>query len=819
MYETQGASHIYKFLTSGQANGPGPVQVAITVASPGGGLEAEAIRAPNLSKEAGGYGSVETCVSQGCATGTVTTADKNNRAFFEIRALETSTAGFSAAMQEDPLVYIVQESGPTAQLDTSDEMLEGKPNGAFPSQWVNTTSASQAVLGVNAYDPGIGINAVGASSPGTSWGFAPKESGKLGCPIGGFLFLSHSVQCNECDQPECTGGKKGKTLSLPFTELGVLPEGEPLVEMKVQNATGLSATATGHIKVDNLAPALTVTTPSGEPKNETITEGVGSEYKVSASANSVVSPSSGVKSIAMTVDGREIGTPSSGCPAGPACVATGEWTVNTSQLGTGVHQLIVTTSDRAGNVASKTWTVTVRHGTPAPIGPGAVNLQSGEFLLGVTDAAVSGPVAGLKVERFYRSRHLTAGAEGPLGPQWSISVGGQESITRLPNGSVTLTSSDGGQSIFVPTGGGKFSSPPGDANLSLTEAKNEQGEPTEYVLRAVAQAATTRFTSLTGPGATLWKPTKQEGPLASQTVRYIYQTAEGITEPKYALAPEPGGLSFSCYAKLEKAEALEKGCRALEFKYASKTTAEGNNEPEWGDYKGRLQQVVLLAYSPAAKAMAGIPVSQYSFDATGRLRAQWNPQISPALKTTYGYDTENHVTAVTLPNQQPWLLNYGTVAGRESSTADGYLLSITRPAAATKLGVGSLPVLKTAPKIPAKPKVGKAVKASTGSWLDGPLAYSFQWLRCAASGTECHPIGGAVNQEYIPATEDQGHALEVEVTAYNGSGARNAASIASEAVKAGTPSGALPEPPEPGTQPRCGRSSTASRCPGQACRR
>ena len=49
----------------------------------------------------------------------------------------------------------------------------------------------------------------------------------------------------------------------------------------------------------------------------------------------------------------------------------------------------------------------------------------------------------------------------------------------------------------------------------------------------------------------------------SQTVRYIYQTVEGVTEPKYALAPEPAGLSFSCIAKLEKSEKLEKGCRAL----------------------------------------------------------------------------------------------------------------------------------------------------------------------------------------------------------------------------------------------------------------
>jgi RHS repeat-associated protein len=797
VYETQGQSHIYEFTEAGETRGYGPIQVAISIASPGAGTEAETIVVKDLAKEAfSRYGSSTTCTA-GCEPGSLSSSNENNRAYFEVRALEGSSEFFFTAMQEDPSVYILQEAPPSAQLDTSEESLGGKTNAAFSGAWVNTSSSSTAVLGIDASDPGIGVNAVGASSPGTSWGYAPRENSQMECPRGGFLFSAHSIQCNECDQLECaTLHKHGKALAIPFSELGELPEGEPLVEVTVEDATGLKATVSGHIKVDNTPPRLTVTTPHGEPANESITEGIGSEYHVTASATSIASPSAGVKSLSMTVDGREIGKPSAGCPAGPSCNATGEWTLDTSELGSGEHQLSVTTTDYAGNVATKTWTITVRHGTPVALGPGAVNPESGEFLLSATDASVAAPGSALNVERHYRSRHLTAGAEGPLGPEWSLSVGGQESLTRLPDGSVTLTSGGGGQTIFAATGGGKFASPSSASTLALTEVKNEKGETTEYVLRDSAQASTTRFTSLSGPTGTLWKPTKQEGPLSSQTVRYIYELGEDGTEPHYAIAPEPAGLSFSCVARLEKGEALEKGCRALEFKYATATTAEGNNEPEWGNYKGRLEQVSLLAYSPSAKAMSSTPLAQYAYDATGRLRSEWNPEITPALKTTYGYDTEDHVTAVSPPGEQPWLFSYGTVAGTGSNTDDNYLLSVTRPPASTKLGVGSLPVLKTAPKVsPAAPTVGKEAKVSTGKWLDGALAFAYQWERCTSSGTECTPIVGAVNETYLPGAADAGHELEAEVTAMNASGARATMTAASKAVKTGTPKELAPPPP------------------------
>ena len=47
------------------------------------------------------------------------------------------------------------------------------------------------------------------------------------------------------------------------------------------------------------------------------------------------------------------------------------------------------------------------------------------------------------VSRTYQSRQLTAGVEGPLGPQWATNLGDGEGLTLLPSGSAVLTSASG----------------------------------------------------------------------------------------------------------------------------------------------------------------------------------------------------------------------------------------------------------------------------------------------------------------------------------------------------------------------------------------
>jgi RHS repeat-associated protein len=797
-YQTQGASHIYAFeaewFVTKDGSAQAPVETQMEIASPRSKEEGKVV----LSKKGEtGSGDAQVCIKKCYESQVVTEADENNAAVFEVHPVENSHDDFQSLLSTESIkVRINQEKGPSAHFDTTDATLEGKPNALYPGTWVRTGPGATGMIGIDAYDPGMGLESFGVSSPHNNWSLRVRRGSEDEC--------ASNAQCDECHEHKCPANRIGgpEQEGSPFLmslwePLEQLPEGEDTVDGGVTDTVGLEAGAEAKIKVDDAAPKVVVT---GLPGSGQLTE---QEYHLKVEVtDGTGSPSSGVHAGGtVTLDGRQLGAPLGGCAQG-TCTVTGEYTLLPADLGAGEHRLEVAVEDNAGNSVSSNQAFSVDHATPVPIGPGEVDPLSGQFALSASDVAVAGGGGpALTVQRSYRSDGLTAGAQGPLGPQWSLSVGGQESITALPTGAATLTAANGGQTTFTATSEGKFQSPNGDSTLVLTEAKNAKGERTEYVLANPASGLTTHFTSASGPTGTVWKPTKQEGPLAAQTVRYIYQTSEGITEPKYAVGPEPTGLAFSCIAKLEKAEKLENGCRALEFKYSTATTATGESESEWGEYKGRLNAVAFIGYSHATKGMVELVEAQYRYDKQGRLRAEYDPEITPNLKTLYGYDAEGHVTAVTPAGQQPWLLHYGTVANTVNSSTR-YLLSVIRPAAGSKrepkIGLPSASVVPTLSS--SKPVVGTKISVATnGTWTNSPLAYDYQWQRCNTVGEECAPIAGAANQSYYPVKADEGHTLKAEVVALNGTGAGSAVSVATSAVASGTESTPLPEPPSTGT--------------------
>jgi tripartite motif-containing protein 71 len=301
-----------------------------------------------------------------------------------------------------------------------------------------------------------------------------------------------------------------------------------------------------------------------------------------------------------------------------------------------------------------------------------------------------------------------------------------------------------------------------------------------------------------------WWPTSAKGALSKSTT-YLYQSVTGSEgtsiEPSEVLAPTPEGVS--CGTKTEELkEERDRGCHALTFKYATETTAKGENPTQWGEYMGHLTQVSFHAWNPSSKTMEEKAVAQYSYDKQGRLRAEWDPRVEAstacgktcsALKTTYGYDTEGHVTALTPPGQQPWTFLYGTIAGDANT---GRLLKVTRahPKASwsekevtEKLHEQELTPKNTegqAPKITGTPAVGVRLAASNGEWSGSPVAYTYQWQDCNTKGEECAPILGATNENYTPVSSDVGHTLVVKITATNGAGSAVASSAASTPVLA-----------------------------------
>ncbi len=499
-------------------------------------------------------------------------------------------------------------------------------------------------------------------------------------------------------------------------------------------------------------------------------------------------PQIGVQLIVVFVDGSKAtevltscsypsGVPSSGCFA-----LNGSWTMEGQKYGAGVHTISVTAKDWLGNERTESFSVTVNEAPYESLGPGSVNARTGDFKLTATDVAVASPGASLMLGRAYDSRQLTQGATGPLGPQWNLSVPDTaansvwQSLKVLGNGSVRATSIRGGIVVFS-LSGSTYTSPLGYQTIALTKTSSS---PLEYRITDGAGNATifTRASSgeesepvLVPSGAM-----QATGAGGLNKVTYTFtKTAEGIVEPTKALAPYP--TTINCLK--EHVEELVAGCRELTFNYATSTTATGERAAGWGDYKGRLTRVYFTGWDTTAKAMTTTTVAQYSYDTKGRLRAEWDPRISPALKSEYGYDPEGHVSALTAPGQESWIFTYGTTTG-DSNT--GRLLKVFQAPASAALWNGEITKNTEAPHLSGSPVVGVRMTVSDGVWSQSPVSFAYQWMDCSPAGGECTPILGATNPNYTPTSSDLGHTLVAQVAAANGGGATAALSVASGKV-------------------------------------
>lgn len=323
-----------------------------------------------------------------------------------------------------------------------------------------------------------------------------------------------------------------------------LPDGEDRIRYRAEEAMSGTASTESEgratVKVDTAAPRNI--TLNGLPWGNELAE---KPYKLTAEATDgtgTAVASSGVKSIKLFVSGREIAEvgKQAGCSVAKGeCTATAEWSLNGAELGAGHHAIAIVTVDNAGNEARLQETISIRHSTPVALGPGSVDLESGDFALGATDVSMG---SGLTVSRNYSSRDLTQGLEGPLGPQWSLGLSSSESLTEMVDGSVLVTAANGSQSIFASLGGGKFETPTGDSNLRLTlEENKETKQKFAYYLENAADRTKVKFT-LPGGGTKMWVPTRQEGTVSTDTVTYAYQTVAGQEEHSLPLKSSPAGI-------------------------------------------------------------------------------------------------------------------------------------------------------------------------------------------------------------------------------------------------------------------------------------
>jgi RHS repeat-associated protein len=511
---------------------------------------------------------------------------------------------------------------------------------------------------------------------------------------------------------------------------------------------------------------------------------------------STASPQSGVHTVEVKVDGQLAYTDTTKCPSPKGVPAeycfglSGSWTMKAAKYGAGTHTVTVVAKDWLGNESSKSFTVTVNEAGYQPVGPGAVNLETGNFQAGATDVSIPSGATTLSVLRTFNSQATAEEEAGPLGPHWTLSVPGSasqaewHSLTQLQGGStVTATKPDGQTVTFTQSEGG-YTSPAGYQSETLSKVS-----ASEYKI-ADAAGDSTVFKEETGTTTFYPAEVVQDGGAGGlDPIKYVFaKSTEGFTEPKEVLGPEPS--SEACKTTLVK------GCRALTFKYATSTTAKGESSSEWGNYDNRLEEVKFTAWEPVKGEMKTYGVAYYAYDKLGRLRSEWDPRLASPLKTDLGYNSENLLTAMTPPGQQTWAVTYGTIG---SDTSAGRAVKVMRSQAAAPLWNGKAPEKTGFPQISGKPSDGTTIGVSSGSWSNEPITYGYQWEECNTKGEECKLIGGATNPNYTPPPGNFGYTLVAIVTATNGGGS---VSVASEPSSVVTDSGGVEGtryPPEPGS--------------------
>lgn len=310
------------------------------------------------------------------------------------------------------------------------------------------------------------------------------------------------------------------------------------------------------------------------------------------------------------------------------------------------------------------------------VGPGTVNLLTGDYTLSDTDAEFF----GMTVNRTASSRSPQAGADQQgqaaiFGKEWlsgtvaDVVDSDYTEIRKTSATSLDVVTSDGSTITFTANAAANGWVPePGSEDLTL------KGVFTTGSFTLFDTAGTVTTFSKVAAGATTWTVTSSlaDG-LANSTTKVVSEavTVDGTTRarPKRIIASTTATTLASC-----DADPSTKGCRVLEFVYAGTTTATSS---AFGDVKDQVSSIKLWATAPGAATSTATPVAAYAYDDSGRLRNTWDPRISPALKTAYTYDGAGRVATLTPPGQLPWTFTYGQ-AGSNPASGAGMLLKTSR---------------------------------------------------------------------------------------------------------------------------------------------
>ena len=272
----------------------------------------------------------------------------------------------------------------------------------------------------------------------------------------------------------------------------------------------------------------------------------------------------------------------------------------------------------------------------APIGPGSVDLLTGNFELQSTDVSIAAYKTDLSVTRTYSSREK---GWSVLGPGWTLGVPMEQtsaqydSLVNLaedapePLPYVIVVGSFGEEIVFSEGGAGHVAEE-GYETLQLRRvmSSTEPGKVSRFELK---DTQSNEVVTVTGSGTYRPSSVKLAG---DGSVSYVYDATvwDSPLPPLHSrqvlsrmIAPEPAGVDCS--------GTLVRGCRALDFFY------DGENDA----FPDRLVEIRFTAWDPETAAMKTTTVARYTYDGARRLNTFDDPRRTAIWEVALEYDGED----------------------------------------------------------------------------------------------------------------------------------------------------------------------------------
>jgi YD repeat-containing protein len=534
------------------------------------------------------------------------------------------------------------------------------------------------------------------------------------------------------------------------------PDGHYQLRVKLSSSSSPPETAftpTVSVLVDNTAPTGSLTAPSGD---------VGGWPTITGSASD---SGSEVQSwqLQIAVEGSSEWV--SACPAQSTPISGDSYgcTVDTTTHTDGSYQLRAVITDRAGNTDT-TATVATHIDNAAPTGTlGTVSTSIGKTV------DLSG----------------TASSTGPAVASWTVQI--------APAGTSAWTNACPSQT--VPVSGSEY-------GCEMDSTAFADGE---YQLRAVITDVE-GDTSSTAPVSTTIDNTSPRGSLFTPRANvagsievqgYAYDAGSGVASWTLQVAPA-GSEAFeeACLSQTLPISGLTYGCDLDttgladgSYKLRAVITDNAGNTYTTPVLSTTVENTTLSLTT--APAISGETVSGQALSASS---GSWSG--GGTIAYTYQWQSCN-ASATECANIEGatgtgYVLGAGNVGGtlRVVVSASNGLESQSTTSSPSAVIEASAISNTSLPTISGSAHTNVALSADPGRWRGAaPIAYTYQWQSCNASGAECANIEGATDESYTPGEGDVSSTLRVVVSTTNSEGSASATSAASAAIAAGSSSG------------------------------